>query len=134
VALFLPIGVLRMNPSLFDRIGGVAAVTRLVSRFYGRVMADPLLAPYFDGVEMHKLRHMQFEFFSAALGGPMPYSGRPVRHAHQGRRIRREHFQAFVEHLFETLGDCGLSEQERYDIIARINLYADDVIGAGMPE
>jgi hemoglobin len=66
----------------------------------------------------------------------VPYSGRPVRHAHQGRRIRREHFQAFVEHLFRTLSDYALTEQERYDIIARINTYADDVIGigAGMPE
>ena len=122
--------------SLFDRIGGVAGVTRLISTFYGSVLADPRLAPYFDGVPIHKLRHMQFEFFSAALGGPAPYTGRTVVQAHQGRRIARAHFQAFVEHLFETLQDYALSEDERYAIIARINTYADDVIGAGggMPE
>jgi hemoglobin len=53
-----------MNPespvSVFERIGGTAAVVRLVSQFYDRVMTDPALAPYFDGVAMHKLRHMQF--------------------------------------------------------------------------
>jgi hemoglobin len=122
--------------SLFARIGGVAGVTRLISTFYARVLADPRLAPYFDGVPIHKLRHMQFEFFSAALDGPLPYTGRTVIQAHQGRRISREHFQAFVEHLFDTLQDYALSEDERYAIIARINTYADDVIGsgAGMPE
>jgi hemoglobin len=122
--------------SLFARIGGVAGVTRLISTFYARVLADPRLAPYFDGVPIHKLRHMQFEFFSAALDGPLPYTGRTVIQAHQGRRISREHFQAFVEHLFDTLQEYALSEDERYAIIARINTYADDVIGAGagMPE
>jgi hemoglobin len=123
--------------SLFDRIGGVAGVTRMISQFYARVLADPDLGPYFDGVAVHKLRHMQFEFFSAALGGPVPYTGRTVIHAHQGRHIAREHFQAFVDHLFETLKAYDLSDDERYAIIARINTYADDVIGiggGGMPE
>jgi len=116
--------------SLFARVGGVAGVTRMISQFYVRVLDDPNLRPYFDGVEMHKLRHMQFEFFSVALDGPIPYGGRTVRHAHQGRRIAREHFQAFVEHLFETLKDYALTEDERYAIIARINTYADDVVSS----
>lgn len=123
-----------MNPvvsatSLFDRVGGVPGITRLVDRFYARVLADPTLGPYFEGVEMHKLRRMQFEFFSTAIGGPTGYSGRTMQHAHQGRRITHEHFQAFVEHLFETLKDCFLTDEDRYDIIARINTYADDVLG-----
>ena len=117
--------------TLFDRMGGVPGVVRVIDRFYARVLADPNIRPFFDDVEMHKLRHMQLEFFSAALGGPTAYSGRTVHHAHQGRRITREHFQAFVEHLFETLKDCSLSEDDRYAIIARINTYADDVIAGG---
>ncbi|MEP6784021.1 MAG: group 1 truncated hemoglobin [Acidobacteriota bacterium] len=125
-----------MNPAgpetgLFDRVGGAAGVTRLVSEFYARVMHDPKLRPFFDGVEMDKLRRMQFEFFSAALDGPTTYGGRTMQHAHQGRRIAREHFQAFVEHLFDTLKDYGLSEDDRYAIIARINTYADDIVSSG---
>jgi hemoglobin len=118
--------------SLFDRVGGAGGVATLVRDFYARVLADPNLRPYFDGVAMDKLKRMQFEFFSAALGGPVYYSGRPVIHAHQGRNITRHHFQAFVEHLFDTLKDYSLSEQDRYTIIARINTYADDVIGRGV--
>ena len=117
--------------SLFDRVGGAAGVASLVNRFYTKVLADPALRPYFEGVAMRKLLDMQFEFFSAALGGPVYYTGRPVIHAHQGRGITRQHFQAFVEHLFETLKDYSLTEQDRYAIIARINTYADDVIGRG---
>jgi hemoglobin len=118
--------------SLFDRVGGAGGVATLVRDFYARVLADPTLRPYFDGTAMDKLQRMQFEFFSAALGGPVYYTGRPVIHAHQGRGITRQHFQAFVEHLFDTLKDYSLSEQDRYTIIARINTYADDVISRGV--
>jgi hemoglobin len=122
----------KVEISLFDRVGGVAGVTDLVDSFYTKVLGDPALRPYFDNVAMDKLRRMQFEFFSAALGGPIRYTGRPVIHAHQGHGITRQHFQAFVEHLFDTLKDYSLSEDERYAIIARINTYADDVINRGV--
>jgi hemoglobin len=119
------------DSSLFDRIGGSAAVTSLVDDFYKRVTADPELSPYFKGVAMEKLRRMQFEFFSAALGGPEKYTGRSIVHAHQTHRINLQAFQRFVAHLFATLERYPLSEQERYDIITRINLYTNDVVSAG---
>lgn len=114
--------------SLFERVGGVSGIKRLVGEFYARVLDDPDLYPYFARVHLEKLRHMQFEFFSTALGGPTAYGGRTMQHAHQGLHIPREHFQAFVEHLFETLKTYRLSENDRYAIVARINTYADDVI------
>jgi hemoglobin len=116
--------------SLYDRIGGAEAVAGMVDRFYARVIADPDLRPYFDHVALDKLQRMQVEFFSAALDGPILYTGRPVIHAHQGRRITRQHFQKFVGHLFETLAGYQLSEDDRYEIISRINTYADDVLGS----
>ena len=123
-----------MNPaesetSLFDHIGGVTGLTHIVGKFYARVLGDQALRPYFEGVSLDKLRRMQVEFFSAALGGPTVYSGRTMHHAHQGRAISREHFQAFVEHLFESLRDFSLTDEQRYAIIARINTYTDDIVG-----
>lgn len=117
--------------NLFEAIGGHDAVASLVDRFYQRVLADPELAPFFVGVPMDRLLKMQCEFFSSALGGPEQYKGRVIAHAHQRLAISRQHLQRFVDHLFATLAEFPLSEQDRYEIIARINLYADDVIGVG---
>lgn len=117
--------------SLYERIGGADAIAAMVDRFYAKVIADPELRPFFDHVALDKLKRMQVEFFSAALDGPVRYAGRPVIHAHHGRHITRRHFQAFVEHLFETLADYALSEDERCAIISRINLYADEVVASG---
>jgi len=115
---------------LFVRIGGVHGLTSLVRQFYARVLADRALRPYFKGVPLDKLYSMQLEFFSAALDGPTVYSGRTLHYAHQGRGISREHFQGFVEHLFETLKDYPLTDEDRYAVIARINTYVDDVVGS----
>jgi len=112
---------------LFERTGGEQGVTALVDAFYRRVLADSELAPFFEGVDMEKLRNMQNQFFSLALGGPVPYTGRPISYAHDGLGIRPKHLQIFLEHFFETVSELGLSKHDELDIIDRINLYADHV-------
>ena len=51
------------------------AVNAAVERFYVRVLADPMLAPFFTDVNMERLKGHQFAFLSQALGGPQQYSG-----------------------------------------------------------
>ena len=116
-------------PSLYERVGGADGIDALVVDFYNRVLADPLLAPFFKHADIDKLLAMQREFFSAALEGPLPYSGRSLHLAHFGRGIGRRHFARFVEHLLATLHTLELSEREVSAIIGRVNVYVDDVTG-----
>lgn len=117
--------------TLFEKIGGEGAVQSMVEQFYARVLSDPTLAEHFMHVPMEKLRNMQIEFFSVALGGPVRYTGRPVIHAHQNARITLADFQRFVQHLFDTLSNFPLTEKECYEIVSRLNLYTNDVVSAG---
>ncbi|MDE0854739.1 MAG: group 1 truncated hemoglobin [Nevskia sp.] len=118
--------------TLFERIGGEEAISALLSDFYRRVLSDPALARYFHGVSMDKLQRMQSELFSAALGGPLQYSGRPVIHAHQHLHITLEDYQRFIKYLFETLRDYRLTDDESYEVVGRINLYTDEVLSSGV--
>jgi hemoglobin len=122
-----------METTLFEQIGGTDGVTRLIASFYARVQADAELAPFFKGVEMAKLRRMQLELFSAALGGPMQYTGRPLSHAHRHLKIGLREYQRFVRHLFDTLDEAGfgLTEQERYEVIGRLNILTEEVMSGG---
>ena len=117
------------QPSLYERIGGAETVATLVEHFYERVTADLELAPFFAKTDLKKLRAMQREFFSVALGGPVTYFGKPLAYAHRGRGIERRHFQRFVEHLLATLADQGLAERDVHDLIERINVYSSDILG-----
>jgi hemoglobin len=121
------------NPSdestLYHRVGGAATIEKLVDAFYVEVMADPELAPFFAEVSIEKLRHMQREFFSSALGGPVTYTGRPIAYAHHGLGIKSNHVSRFVDHLMSTLDAYNLSDEDREGVISRINVYASEVLG-----
>jgi hemoglobin len=115
--------------SLWERLGGMEGADQLIEDFYDRVLADPLLAPFFENTSMDRLRNMQREFFSAALGGPLNYSGLPLAHAHHGRGIKPVHLRRFVGHLLEILEELDLTDEERDAIYDRIHRQANDVLG-----
>jgi hemoglobin len=119
----------KKQQTLFERLGGEAAIAELIHDFYDRVLADPELKPFFKHTSIDKLRRMQREFFSAALDGPINYTGRPLSHVHHGRGITKHHFALYVNHLLDTLRDCGINEQDVNEIIGRINTYADEITG-----
>ena len=118
-----------MSETLFDRIGGSATINAVVSDFYSRVYADYALSPYFERANGERLRHMQEEFFTAALGGPSDYSGMSLRDAHAGRGITTVQLTHFVEHLIEALRDRGLSSDDIDDVVSRVAMLADDIVG-----
>lgn len=113
--------------SLYERIGGEKVIERLIDHFYHRVTHDPEIGHYFTHVPLGKLKLMQREFFSMATDGPVTYSGRPLGHVHRPLGISRREFQRFTEHLLATLEEVGIDEQDRYEVIAKVNLYADEI-------
>ena len=119
------------SQSLYERVGGEEAIREMVVEFYVKVLADPLLAPFFKDSELEPLHLMQREFFSAALGGPINYTGRPLHSVHAGRGIRPEHMKRFVGHMLDTLDVYSFTEGERNEVISRINTYADEIMGGG---
>jgi hemoglobin len=99
----------RTGTTRFEELGGDAGVKTAVAIFYNRVLADPELAPFFDGVDVGRLRMHQRAFLTAALGGPELFTGRGLEQAHAGRGIDDAAFDRLLDHLAETLGDLGLS-------------------------
>lgn len=115
--------------TLFDRIGGEDGLEALTRRFYGRVLSDPELAPFFATTAMDKQQRMQTEFLSAVLDGPIQYSGISLREAHASRGIGSRHFHAFLAHLVAAMEATGVEDRDVRDVIERIETYHDEVVG-----
>jgi hemoglobin len=97
--------------SLLQELGGRDAVEAVVAGFYERVLADPLLTPYFRGVSMARLHQHQVDFFVMALGGEASgYKGRDMAAAHRGMNITDEAFDAVAGHLVATLKSLGVGQ------------------------
>jgi len=89
--------------SIYDEIGGRAAVAAAVEEMYARILGDEALARYFDGIDMtHQKAHLR-AFVAAALGGPQLYAGRDMHAAHAGLGIDGRAFDRVVRHLAAAL-------------------------------
>jgi hemoglobin len=90
--------------SLYERIGGEAAVDAAVDVFYRRVLGDERIAHHFDAVEMSIQREKQKAFLTFAFGGPRrPAGDRDMRRAHAHLKLTEDDFDAVMEHLGATL-------------------------------
>ena len=116
------------NPTIYDRIGGKAALTVVVDDFYRRVLGDPMLRPLFAGTDMDKQKKHQVAFLTAALGGPAAYKGKDMRAAHTGRGITDRHFGAVAGHLQAALEQAKVGRDDLAAIMKAAASLKDQVV------
>ena len=113
--------------SIYDRIGGHEAIEVVVEDFYLRVLADDQLSGFFTGTNMNRLKGKQAEFIAAALGGPEPYTGAPMKQVHQGRGITMHHFSLVAGHLAGALAAAGVPSATVTEILGVIAPLAPEI-------
>ena len=94
--------------SVYQAIGGRAALAAAVDDFYGRLLADPVLGPLFPGGVGPRHRAYVITILGEALGGPERYRGPDVAGAHRGLGITDAHFDRAAGHLSGTLDGLGV--------------------------
>ncbi len=121
-----------VSETLYERIGGEAAVHAAVELFYKKVQDDYRINRFFDNTDLSKQIAKQEAFFTMAFGGPNNYTGKDMRAAH-ARLVKMglddSHFDAVMEHLGTTLKELNVPE----DLIAEAAAIAEstraDVLG-----
>lgn len=116
--------------TIYESIGGEDALIAVVDDFYTRVLADPALQGFFTGVEMNKLKGRQVEFFGAALGGPMEYTGGAMDTVHAGMGITGEQFGKVAVHLSDALTAAGVPAETVTTIIGAIAPLSEQIVTA----
>lgn len=115
-------------PTLFERLGGVPAIKAAVSAFYERVLADPVLQPFFKDTNMRWLEGRQNAFFIQALGGPQVYKGKDMVAAHVKLPIEQQHFDRVAGHLVAALGAVGVPAPLVDEVVAAVAPLAPQVV------
>ncbi len=118
--------------SLYERIGGAAAVDAAVDVFYRKVLNDYRINRFFDDIDMEVQTAKQKAFFTMAFGGPNSYTGTDMRNAHARlvkMGLNNDHFNVVMEHLGATLNELNVPQ----DLIAEAAAIAEstrkDVLG-----
>lgn len=121
-----------MSNSLYERIGGEAAVNAAVDLFYRKVLDDHRINRFFDATDMEAQLAKQKAFFTYAFGGPNHYTGKDMRSAHQ-RLVKMgldaTHFDAVMEHLGSTLQELNVPGDLIGEAAAIAESARSDVLG-----
>lgn len=114
--------------SLYDELGGAAAIDAAVDIFYRKVLADDRVSEFFDTVDMAAQHAKQKAFLTVALGGPNNYTGKDMREAHKHMKLNQGHFNAVAEDLAATLEELNVPQAKIDEVIAVVATTRDDVL------
>jgi hemoglobin len=98
--------------TMFEKYGGFAAISRIVSAFYDQVLDVPELAKYFAGTDMRRLIDHQTKFIASVMGGPASYSADQLERIHANLAIAEKDYVTVVGILRETLEDFNIDESD----------------------
>jgi len=104
--------------SLYEAIGGRPALAAAVDVFYGRLVADPVLGPFFPGGVGARHRAYVVTALGEALGGPERYRGPDIAAAHRGLGISDAHFDRAAACLYASLDELGVPSHLADRIVA----------------
>jgi hemoglobin len=114
--------------SLFDKIGGMAAVNAAVDIFYAKVIDDPRVNRFFAQIDMDRQAGKLKAFLAYAFGAPMRYEGKSMRAAHAHMHLTEEHFNAVAGHLVATLTELNVNQDLIDEVVTIAVSTRDDVL------
>jgi hemoglobin len=106
--------------TLFDRLGGLPAVTAVVGDFVANVAADPRINQRFFNTDIENLKKLLVELVCMATSGPCKYSGRDMGIVHAGMDIVDDEFTAIVEDLVKSLDKFKVKDKDKEELLGAI--------------
>ena len=106
--------------TLYQRLGGKAAVTAVVHDFVERLGADARIKYRFLNTDLPKLETLLIEFVSVAAGSGGTYTGQDMETSHAGMELVDEEFDALVEDLVTTLDKFKVPAHEKGELLGAL--------------
>jgi hemoglobin len=103
--------------SLFERLGGLDAISAVVASFVARCAGDERINGKFERTDVPRLRKMLVGQVCEASGGPCVYAGRGMREAHAGMGVTAGEFDALVEDLVATLDEFEVPAAKQGELL-----------------
>jgi hemoglobin len=115
------------NNSLFNRIGGLPVLTKIVDEFIDEVAASPRTKRSFDGIKLKALKESVVAQLCKLTGGPCVYEGESMLNAHKDAKITDSEFDAFVD-IFRTTLNKHLATREKNELLKILAPMKRDIV------
>lgn len=124
------------SPSLYERLGGLAPITVVVSDFIDVLVPDPLLNanPAIDAARQRVpapyLKYQVSAMVCQVTGGPCTYQGRGMKETHAHLNISAGEWDHMVKLLKEVLAKHQVPMGEQQELLAIVGSTRSDIVAA----
>jgi hemoglobin len=120
--------------SLYERLGGLEAITSVVDSFVARCAEDERINRKFERSDIPRLKKMLVDQVCEATSGPCTYTGRDMRETHDGMGVTAGEFDALVEDLVATLNEFDVPQVEQEELLGLLAPMRGDIVEVESPE
>ncbi len=120
---------------LFERLGGLDAITAVIDDFLGNVVADNRINGFFGSTvkspaRVQALRQNLIDQVCAGSGGPCQYKGGDMKSVHRGMKIDDDAFDALVDDLLKALDKFKVPTTEKVALLGVLAPMRGDIVEA----
>ena len=117
-----------VEASLYERLGGVDAITAVVRAFVDRGGKDDRINQKFARTDLDRLVKEFVDQVCEVTGGPCTYTGRSMTQAHTNMGVTDGEFDAFMEDLVATLDDFEVGKAEQDELLGLLNPLRGEIV------
>lgn len=116
--------------SLYERLGGLEAITAVVDEFIKNLAADERVNKKLarSGMNVPRVRLHLIEQVCAATGGPCKYTGLDMKKTHKNMGVTEGEFTAVVEDLTKALDKFNVPAQEKSELLGALAAMKGDIV------
>jgi hemoglobin len=114
--------------TLYQRMGGLPTIRRVVDDFVLRLRADPRVSQFFEGSNIPLVKEHLTQLFCEVSDGPCTYLGADMKTAHAGMGVRNADFNAVAEDLGKSLDAAKVPEREKMELLSILGKMRADIV------
>ena len=114
--------------SLYERLGGEAAISAVIDDFVGRVAADARINGKFARSNVDRVKFHLKEQVCAVTGGPCKYTGKSMTASHKNMGVTEGEFNALVEDLVMTLDKFNVGAAEKGELLTTLGSLKSQIV------
>jgi truncated hemoglobin YjbI len=123
--------------TLYERLGGEAAIKAVIDDFVARSADNPKVNFFRKGTakewkptpaQVDNLKKLLVEQVASAAGGPQKYTGRSMKEVHAGMGITQAEFDALAADLKASLDKFRVPAKEQDELLKIIASTAPDIV------
>lgn len=123
-----------MERSLYERLGGIDAITAVARAFEDRAAKDDRINQKFARTNLDRLTKEFVDQLCQDAGGSCTYTGLSMRQAHTSMGVTSGEFDAFIDDLIATLNDFNVGKAEQDELLDDLRPMRADIVEVDSPQ